>query len=488
MPRHRIRFALAALLLLPPAAWAEDAAHEKNGLSVDLGGATLTLTLDAGFGGFSVANPQFGGASNSPSGERAGKRGWFEGFAKPGLGLEQPLGDSSLYAGLSAIASFTRGNGEAQASAGTARQPDHLALEDAFIGWRSGLTLASWGEDAVDLSLGNQGFSIGDGFLLVDGTAEGWRRAAYVMGPRAAFERSAILRLNTEPLRADLFHLAGRVDQKRMLGNDAPATSLYGANLEWFGSAHKDHGRSEYAERAWYLGATWLHLYEADRSVAGNQGGANRDGLQVYALRLGGSLPALPDFGLYGEYAVQRNDSSNAKVRARAWYVEPQYTASALPWQPKLAYRFSRFGGDDNTGDTTDRTWDALFSGGGPRGLGSWDQGEIYARYIGGNSNLRSQLLHLSMQPDTALTVGAIYYRHDFDVTPTGAGSKRLMDELDVYAQWQTPLDGLSLTALAAFGKPAVGQQQSARANNAGNNEAVGRTTWLGQFVLAYAF
>jgi len=489
--RHSLSLA-AALLALAAPAWAEDD-HEKKGISAELGGNTVTFSFDAGFGSFSVANPQFGGASTSSGGDRAAKRDWFEGFVKPGLGLERDLGGSTGYAGLSAIASFTRGNGEAQATSGTANQPEHIGLEDAVIGWRSGNRFAALGEDAVDISAGNQAFSIGDGFLLVDGTAEGWGRGAYVMGPRAAFERTAILKLNTDPVRADFFHLGGRVDQKRMRGNDSPATSLYGANLEWFGSSHMDHGRSEYEERAWYLGATYLRLYDADTSVTGTAGGANRDGLNVYALRGGGTPPGLKDtafgdFGLYGEYALQRNDSASRKVRADAWYLEPQYTAASLPWQPKLSYRYSRFSGDANTNDTTDRSWDALFSGGGPRGLGTWDQGEIYARYIGGNSNLQSQMVHLKLQPDEALALGAIYYRHDFDVTPSGARSKRLMDEVNVYAQWETPLKGLNLTALGGMGRPADGQKQSATSSNAGNGEAVDRTIWLGQLILGYSF
>ncbi|WP_430397843.1 alginate export family protein [Ferrovibrio sp.] len=487
LPRPSALLLLTASLYLAASPTHAEDDHEKKGISTELGSATLNFTFDAAFGGFSVTNPQFGGASNSPNGERAGKRNWFEGFVKPGLGIEQPIGDGTAYAGLSAIGSFTRGNGEAQATAGTAQQPDYFALEDAFIGWRSGATFAALGEDAVDISAGNQGFSIGDGFLIVDGTAEGWRRGAYVMGPRGAFERTAILKLNTDPVRADFFHLAGRVDQKRMRGNDSPGTQLYGANLEWFGSAHLDHGRSEYEERAWYLGATYLHIYDADTTATG--GGANRDGLNVYALRAG-LVPSDKFYGIgfFGEFAVQENDKTGSKVKAKAWYAEPQYTASALPWQPRLSYRFSRFSGDDNTNDTTDKSWDSLYSGGGPRGFGTWDQGEIYARYIGGNSNLRSQMIHLKLQPDEALSLGGIYYRHDFDAVPNGASSRRLMDEVNLYAQWETPLKGLNLTLVGGMGKPGDGQKQSATTNNAGNGEAVDRTIWLGQFVLGYSF
>lgn len=500
--RILLRLTTAGLsALLPCFAQAEDAKTPDSGLTARLGEAEITFTLDAALAGFALRNAQFGTGSTGQNSSRQGGRDWIEGFAKPGAELSAPWGAGQVYGLLSAIGSFTRGDGDAQATSGTSMRPSYLALEDYAIGWRSGGSFAALGEDAIDISLGNQAFSIGDGFLIVDGTAEGSRRAAYVLGPRAAFADTAILRINTAPLRADLFHLAGNVDQSRMLGGDAPATRLYGANLEWFGSAAGDKGRASFEDRAWYLGATALHIYDADSSGTlsfangnnGSAGGANRDGLNVLALRGGGALlaplsAALADFSLYGEYALQRNDSTNRKVRAEAWYVEPQYTFAALPWQPKLAYRYAFFSGDGNSADSTDKSWDSLYTGGGPRGFGRWDMGEIYARYVGGNSNLASHMLHLSAQPADDWQIGAIYYRHDFDKAPTGVASRRLMDEIDLYAQWDTPLKGLGITMLTAAGRPGSGQQAQLTSNNAGNGEAVDRTIWLGQIVLSYRF
>jgi len=500
--RKNLILATASLFaLLPGIVWAQDAKAPDKGLNTQIGAAELTITLDAALAGFALRNAQFGTGSTSQNGNRQGGRDWAEGFAKPGLELTAPLGGGQVYGLLSVIGSFTRGDGDAQATSGTSMRPSYLAPEDYAIGWRSGGSFAALGEDAIDISLGNQAFTIGDGFLIVDGTAEGSRRAAYVLGPRAAFADTAILRINTAPVRADLFHLAGHVDQQRMLGGDAPATRLYGANLEWFGSADSDKGRASFEDRAWYLGLTALHIYDADSAGTfsfangnnGSAGGANRDGLNVFAIRGGGALLAplsesLADLSLYGEYAVQRNDSTNRKVRADAWYIEPQYTFSALPWQPKLAYRYAFYSGDGNSADSTDKSWDSLYTGGGPRGFGRWDMGEIYARYVGGNSNLASHMLHLSAQPADDWQIGAIYYRHDFDKAPTGVAASRLMDEIDLYAQWDTPLKGLGVTLLSAAGKPGSGQKAQLTSNNAGNGEAVDRTIWLGQIVLSYSF
>src|SRR3546814_19190422 len=111
------------------------------------------------------------------------------------------------------------------------------------------LRISDWSSDVCSsdlLSVGRQDFTIGDGFLIQDGTIEGQKRGATILSPRVAFDRTAILRLNTAPVRADVFHLEGTVNQDRMRGGDAAATKLYGANVGWFGSTDGDQGRFEY--------------------------------------------------------------------------------------------------------------------------------------------------------------------------------------------------------------------------------------------------
>lgn len=484
LPPRSAALLAAAALLATGAALAPDACagdDDQPGLHYQAGALDLTLTLEAGFGLFSAANAGNGIGSTSRTGERAGGRSWAEGFVAPGLGASYDLGGSRLYGGIKAVGSATRGQGEAQATSTTSDRPEHLGLEEAYLGWASGSSVAALGEDAIDISAGRQGFSVGDGFLIVDGAAEGNRRGAYVIGPRGAFDRTAILRVNTAPVRADLFHLQGSTDQTLMRGTDAAATRLHGGNIEWFGG--EDAARSDYAARNWYLGATFLNLYEADRGVA-----AARDGMKVYAVRTGGTPlgslgEAFSDFALYSEYAVEKNDGAGSKKDARAWYVEPQYTFPALPWTPRISYRYARFSGDNNSSDGTDHAWDALYSGGGARGFGSWDQGEIYARYVGGNSNVASQMIHLRTQPTDALAVGAIWYWHAYDRRPSGVTDDALMREVNVYAEWETPLPGLSLAAVLGAAQAGRGRRQEL-----GTTDANDRTTWLGQIVFGWSF
>ncbi|PJI39015.1 alginate export family protein [Ferrovibrio sp.] len=476
---------LVAVWLAAPAAFAGNDEPEKPGQRQTFGDLELGLTLDAGLGLFGVTNAQNGLGSLSSHGVRQGGRRWAEGFVTPGLEADYLLNAGALYGAVRATASATRGDGEAQRNSVTDMRPESLSLSEAYLGWRSGQSFGALGEDAVDLSAGRQGFVIGDGFLIADGTLDSFRRNNHVVGPRAAFDRTAILRLNTEPVRADLFRLESNTDQNYMRGKDSAATALHGANVEWFASTQRDDGRQNYEARQWYLGATLLNITDADEAIS-----PTRDGMNVYAIRSGGALLSTlgdgwQDAALYSEFARQRNDTAGRQLRAEAWYVEPQYTFSALPWQPRLSYRYMHFSGDGNTGDTISCGWDPLFTAGGPRGYGTWDLGEIYARYVGGNSNLNSHMVHLKLQPDDALSLGAILYRHSYDKPDAvnGVTSDRLQDEVNFYAVWSTPLPGLEIAAVLGAARAGRGLRQSL-----GTADATDRTTWLGQMVFSYSY
>ncbi|MEK9969999.1 MAG: alginate export family protein [Ferrovibrio sp.] len=484
----RIHFAagLAGLISLASGtAQAADDEHAKAGQRFGFGDLEIGLTLDAGLGLFDVTNAQNGLGSLSSHNVRKGGRNWAEGFVTPGVEAEYLLDNTTLYGAVKATASATRGDGEAQRNSVTDLRPESLSLSEVYLGWKSGLAFAALGEDAVDVSAGRQGFVIGDGFLIADGTLDSFRRNNHVIGPRGAFDRTAIFRLNTEPVRADLFHLESNTDQTYMSGKDTAATALNGANVEWFASSHRDHGRTEYEERLWYVGATALKLTDADQAIS-----ARRDGMTVYSIRTGGALLSALGEGwqnaaLYSEFARERNDASGRQLRADAWYVEPQYTFSGLPWQPRLSYRYMHFSGDANTNDSVDRNWDSLFSAGGPRGYGTWDLGEIYARYVGGNSNLNSHMVHLKLQPDEDLALGAIFYRHLYDKpdTANSVTSDRLQDEVNLYAVWTTPVPGLEVAGVLGAAKAGTGRRQSL-----GTTDATDRTTWLGQMVFSYSY
>jgi hypothetical protein len=501
MPSVRLRLpiALLALVALTAPAWAEE--DEQRGVKYEIGNLSLNLMLDAAIGGYRASNTNFGIGTTSvdANGQRMGTRRWGEYFIKPSLGIEYDLQGAGVAYGLfSVIGAGTRGDGDAANPSATAGRPERLQLEDAAIGWKSGDVFSGLGENALDLSVGQQSIRVGDGFMILEGTANGGRRGAPVLGPRTAFEQTAVARINTQPVRADLFRARAVVDQTLTRDADSPHSEFVGANVEWFASSHLDHGRLEYDERLWYVGLMALRFTEADSTggrnfsfANGGNGsalGANRDGLNVYSARVGGAiLPMLPDYSLYGEYGVQRNSEALRKVRANAWYIEPQYKLSMLPWTPRLSYRYGRFSGDGNPNDQTDKSWDPLFPGNGPRGIGTWTQGEIYGRYTGlGNSNLNVHQIHLKAVPiEDTLRLGAILYRFDYNEPQQTAGvtQKGIMDEVNLYAEWETPVKGLTVIPLVGAGKPRDGIKQTL-----GTADANGRTVWLAQIAAAFSF
>ena len=480
--RTIFRFSLVAAGLNAGVAFAEDA---EPGYPFPVGPVEMRATFDAGAGAMTMPNAQFGNGSNSRTGTRAGGRTWYEGFVKPGVEFKFDTdGTGELYGRASAIGAATRGQGDSQATSTTSDQPEHFSLEEAYAGWRMG---------PVDLSVGNQNFMVGDGFLIANGTLDGGGRGAYLLGPRAVFEKTAIARLDWEPVRVDVFHLSGSVDQTLMYGADNPDTRLYGANVEWFEPTEAGKGGRTYDQRKWYVGLTALKVYDADNafSFRGSQGGtgagANRDGLAAYSVRFGGSfIPTFDDFAMYGEWAVERNDdrSTGGTVRADAWHLQPQYKFSDLPWSPVVTARYAHFSGDDNTGYRRDKSWDPLFSDAGPRS-GSWVQGLIYGNFVGSNSNLNAKYAAIEAAPiEDELKVGLAYYRFDFDkLAQAGAGSHHLMDEVNLYATWTTPVPGLTVSPGLGAGMAGSGQRQVLGLSNSAD-----RTIWLGQVVLAYQF
>jgi hypothetical protein len=149
----------------------------------------------------------------------------------------------------------------------------------------------------------------------------------------------------------------------------------------------------------WSAGFEFFHVYNADStpetfsfppgepfqtlSIYGN-----RRGLNVYSGYLAGSFFSFdPNIRFHSQFALERN-AVDRRVKAAAWYVEPGYKFSVLPWTPQLNLRYAHFSGDPNPNDRLKQSYDPLFTTGGDRGFGSWFLGEIFGQYISPNSNL----------------------------------------------------------------------------------------------------
>ncbi|MFV3317591.1 hypothetical protein [Pseudomonas sp. NY15374] len=408
--RHPLVCTLAFLLATPLTQ-----AHELYNQD----GTVFNANLEALFGIFH-SDESFNQAGNRTPGSSS----WREGYVKYGLSASQTLADTgSLYGAFSLLSSATWGDGDAAGL--TLGDERRTAVEDAYLGWRSGTLFPLLGDDGIDISGGRQVVTLGDGFLIqgdpvnlgkVDLGANFNRGGAYYLAARKAFDRTAVLRLGgSQGWRGDLMWLKS--------DNHYQAdSSMAVANLEHVGDAGT-------------VGLSWIHGLDVDRRYAQIMGLEHRDGMDTVSLRGRGSL-GVQDLEVAGEYVTQ----DQRGTRENAWYLEGSWTFSQLPWTPTATYRYSRFSKD----------FDPLFYGL-SRGYGTWFQGEVAANYAGPfNTNTQVHHVGLKAKPRDNLTLGALYF--DFDTLDTDQGNVGGR-ELDLYVEWMVN-DHLLVSPVLGFYKP----------------------------------
>jgi hypothetical protein len=241
----------------------------------------------------------------------------------------------------------------------------------------------------------------GDAFLIGTGVANGFGRAALYLQPRASFDHVALLKLDLEPVRARVFNLENRVNQDLMRGFDEPKSQFFGLDIGLFGTSEAEPSPPTAVQKQapkaaqavqttrvkkevpdlWSAGFEFFHFYDADSTpetfsfAPGEPSPAlsifgNRKGLNVYSGYLAGSLFEFDrNMLLYSQFALERNDAADRRVKAAAWYVEPGYKFSMLPWSPQLNLRYAHFSGDPNPNDRLKQSYDPLFTTGGSRGF-----------------------------------------------------------------------------------------------------------------------
>ncbi|MBB3139689.1 hypothetical protein [Halomonas organivorans] len=348
----------------------------------------------------------------------AGRHRWQEGVLT--LGAELSPKADGLYGRVSTVGTGTWGDGDAAGfTSGNERELD---LEDAFLGYRSESLGAPDSPWSLDISMGRQPITLGDGFLVAGdslslGDALGDeldRGGAYYLAGRKAFDRTAV---------ASLGH-AGWQGQLAWFESDNVAQAS--TEMAAFSFSH-DHG-SGLVEASYLRG---LGVDEAEASAFQSQ----RDGMDVYSLRFEQRLvdEALT---LRGEFAHQRKDTQE-----NAGYLEPAWTFAELPGQPTLSLRYSRFS----------EAWDPLFYGV-TRGYGTWFQGEVAGNYAGPfNSNAEAWRLGLTGSVDDTLSLGLLAY--DFETRDTTSQPDMGGRELNLYAEW-LPNDWLYVSPLLGWYAP----------------------------------
>ncbi len=350
-------------------------------------GSELNLDIEAVVGTFSSNENYMGKAGNGSD--------WQEAYLKAGFSGSQQFNDTAtLYGSLNFISSGSWGDGDAAGN--TDGSERRTAVEDAYLGIRSGI---------IDVSAGRQNITIGDGFLIngdalnvgkgtgVPGFAES-RGGAYWLAGRKAFDETFWVKIGGEQgFRSDLFWFKSdnlMQDNAEMAGINVEYTSDIGT----FGV---------------------MHL----KGLDSNQIATDRKGQKTNSIRYQGNA-GVDNLFLSAELV---NQESGSGVDADAWYAEAGWTFADVAWSPQLSYRYTKY----------DDTFDSLFYGFN-RGYGTWFQGEVAANYAGPfGSSATIQHVALKASPTEMLSVGALYF--DFSDSTT-FGSNSDGQELDIYAEW----------------------------------------------------
>ena len=426
-PLWRLKFLVVtvATLMITSAT----ASAESSAIQYDLGGLHIALGGRAGTGYVLTGNTNFGaGFDVGFDGSVDQNVDYTEGFLEPRIDLSyQTDGLGEFFGAASVIGAATRSNGDPGGF--TFDNPDDVDLGQLHAGWKSGDLLSGLGKDALTVSFGRQDFRVGDGFLIWDGNFDTAGDATYWLAPRTAFDNTAIITLNTGPIRTDAFYLKSDKD------NDN--SELVGGNLEynWKGVGT--------------FGVTYFNFIDSDDELY------LRKGLNVASVRASDiPVPGIPGLTLRGEYARQWGNEHGIETDASGWYAEIAYSlADLLPWSPTLSYRYSAFSGDSNPDDSENTAFDPLFFGAG-RGWGTWYQGEIVGEYLLFNSNNDVHMVQLNVKPTDSLSAGLLYFNFSLDKsnyfgTPTK--NKNFANEVDLYADWQVT-DHVYFGAVAGLG------------------------------------
>jgi hypothetical protein len=407
-----------------------------------------SFNFDASAGTFGFDNSLYTNPKpEQPSGDLSDN--WSEASVKPALSAVYTTGSSSqIYGKISAVG--TRTFGAAPDLVGG--DESYFNIEDAYIGWRSGTSLAGLGENTLDFTVGRSQYSVGQGMFLADGSADGGSRGGYWTGARKAFEFAAVGRFKPGNHTLEAFYL----DKDDISGADSE-TKLWGANYEY--AIGEDTT----------LGATYT-TWSADEVEA-----PQRDGLDVYNLRAyTAPFPGLKALAFEAEYIQEDNGDA---LDSTAWSLLAGYQFSSA-WEPRLTYRYALFEGDDPA-TPENEAFDPLLTG--FHDWGTWWQGEIAGEYFLSNSNLISHQLRLHVAPNDAISTGLIFYDFQFD-HPASQGPQVTSDdvgyELDWYMDWSVN-DNFTVSFVAALAEPGDGIEQS-----------TGRTDtfYYGMIFVAYSF
>ncbi|OPA91650.1 hypothetical protein BFW87_18660 [Pseudomonas fluorescens] len=353
---------------------------------------------------------------------------WQEYYFKPGVTFSYALAPGfSLIGGGSLVAAGTGGDGDAGGySHGGAH---NTSVEEAYGGFQAG----DW-----RLTLGDQNYRVGNGFLVMDGNLDEFGEGAYFSAPRTAFRDAAVLGWQHEAVSAQAFSLKtdGHLGSVRMSG----------ANIDL-------------KLKTATLGAMAFNVDAEDEAPGAL---IPRDGMRVYNLRaLNASVPGLDALVFNAEYAVERGSGKQLTYDASAWYASADYTFHDLPLQPTFGYRYATFSGDNNPSDNTRKDWNPLSKG--YTDIGTWVIGDVVGNYLLYNTNEQVQTLRAKVHFNEQWATGAQYHRFMLNSDyyfGTPVSDRHFANETGVYMEW-TPTEHIYTSLSYNWVNPQDGARQA---------------------------
>lgn len=302
---------------------------------------------------FASSGTWFGLAALAPQSTFDPRRAWGESWVEPGVDATWRIGSAfELYGGLSVGVSRTWG-----ADAFDQRDRGEGRLENAFGGFRTRNPSSSLN---IDVSTGQQNYTVGTGMLIWQGAGNGFERGAGGILPRQAWSNATVVRLTHSGLSWEGFYL----DPNELKSADT-RTRLAGTVVEY-----------KWAQKS-RVGLSGIKVLESEQFYPLPSApfpaflpgiGNGRDGLEaVYGYaEIEGANFGIPNAWVRGEFTIERNPRID--MHAHAYYAEAGYRFVKLPFIPAISYAYASFSGDDPATSRYER-FDPLFYG---NGLDNW--------------------------------------------------------------------------------------------------------------------
>ena len=184
---------LAGTVLASAGVLITTAAIAEHDIYKDKEGTTkITFDIDVIASGYASQDSWFG-ESESFLGDETDN--WGEFGAEPGISLEMPVGEGTLFGKVSGVYTTTAGEDASGLTIGL-DDTDEFTVEQAHIGWRSENLFDGIEGDKFSIAFGRQDYNIGTGLLINDGGGDGGERGGWYMGMRKAFSDALIASLD----------------------------------------------------------------------------------------------------------------------------------------------------------------------------------------------------------------------------------------------------------------------------------------------------